>query len=100
MNEKLLRNVAFIPKTFAARLEEGKFRTPLYVQYGVTISEYERWDAFRMVFDRSPFPPQEEWQRPDDGGINSIKMWKIRELVAHELPEIGLESYTSGCIVT
>ncbi|KAH6643415.1 hypothetical protein BKA67DRAFT_542372 [Truncatella angustata] len=80
-------------------LEEGKFRTPLDVKCKAHMSEFTQRYGYRLVFRKSPLPPRGEWRDAEDAGINSMRMWEIRESVKRESPERGPEGIWGSCIV-
>lgn len=43
--------------------------------------------SLRALFDTSPYPPSEEWRRPE-GGPDSNAFWGNREFVARRAPEL------------
>lgn len=65
INDDHLSDDAFILKKFHVRLEKGDFTPALETKTG----HFPPWDVrftYRLVFDKSPFPPNEEWKNPED----------------------------------
>ncbi|KAF7586501.1 hypothetical protein BBP40_008783 [Aspergillus hancockii] len=83
INESLLTDAAFTPKTYTIRLEQGGFLTPFDARQPVASSPMF---AVRLVFDKSPYPPREEWKEPD-GTPDAMKFWEWREFCGRRLSE-------------
>ncbi|KAI9651825.1 MAG: hypothetical protein M1829_002138 [Trizodia sp. TS-e1964] len=88
LTEKVLRDAAFRPKPFCLRMEKGVFMEPGMVGVeGMGAARY----TLRLLFDKSPFPPREEWWKPNsgpDGGPDGISFWEKREFVARRAREL------------
>lgn len=86
INERGLHEAAFAPKHFTARLERGNFIEPAYAsQEGSSAAsgrDRSRY-AVRLVFDRSPYPPREQWASPDRGPDEG-RFWEIVEFVGRK----------------
>ncbi|PYI00456.1 hypothetical protein BO78DRAFT_381023 [Aspergillus sclerotiicarbonarius CBS 121057] len=86
INESLLTDEAFRPKTYVVRLEKGTFLTQHDVMYAD-----RKWDAgryaLRLVFDRSPYPAREEWRREVvGGGLEACRVWEWTEFCSRGIP--------------
>lgn len=86
INERGLHEAAFAPKHLTARLERGNFIEPAYASpegssaaSGRDRSRY----AVRLVFDRSPYPPREQWASPERGPDEG-RFWEIVEFVGRK----------------
>ncbi|PSR81351.1 hypothetical protein BD289DRAFT_393570 [Coniella lustricola] len=84
LNERGLTEDAFQPKRFTITVEQGNFVEPCYV--GESSSFSSRY-AFRLVFDKSPYPPRSEWKSPE-GGPDSAQFWNITEFVGRQSDEL------------
>lgn len=65
LNDFYLRDEAFVPKKFSARLERGCFDTAMEEKLGAV----PRWAPkykYRFVFDKSPYPQAQEWKEVDE----------------------------------
>ncbi|OOF93086.1 hypothetical protein ASPCADRAFT_132800 [Aspergillus carbonarius ITEM 5010] len=88
LNEGTLTAQAFRPKTFQIRLEHGRF----FTQWETQRTGVPRWShpyAWRLVFDRSPYPPREEWTMAwGDGMLDFQRFWERTEFCGRnsELP--------------
>jgi hypothetical protein len=85
INESLLTDDAFLPKTYTVRLEKGEFITPYDAMRTEEIPNTPAF-ALRLVFDKSPYPPRDEWKEPD-GAPDAIKFWEWKEFCGRQLPE-------------
>ncbi|OBT69628.1 hypothetical protein VE03_00730 [Pseudogymnoascus sp. 23342-1-I1] len=77
INESLLTDAAFLPKTYTVRLEKGNFLTP----YDAMLPEEDQYTprfALRLAFDKSPYPPRHEWKEPG-GAPDAMKMWEWKD---------------------
>ncbi|KAI2465523.1 hypothetical protein F4781DRAFT_20980 [Annulohypoxylon bovei var. microspora] len=83
-NECSLTDDAFRPKSFTITIERGNFIEPSHVGY--PSSNSSRF-AFRLLFDKSPYPPRSEWRRPEDGPDDS-QFWNHVEFVGRISPDL------------
>jgi hypothetical protein len=79
-----LTDDAFQPKSYSIRIEKGNFTEPSFV--GSESPSRPRY-ALRLLFDKSPYPPREEWREPE-GGPDSGKFWGHKEFVGRDAPEL------------
>jgi len=98
LNEKLLTDAAFLPKTYTLRLEQGRFRTPYeLLNDGKNTPDWAPWFAFRLVFDVSPYPPRHEWKWADEKPVPDVyKFWEWKEFCNRELPK---EAEETGVVI-
>jgi len=102
INDALLTDEAFLPKTYTLQLEKGRFRTQYDRLYPTEAGWLDNakwlvektlyggrktapWYAYKLAFDVSPYPPQKEWKSPD-GAPNTFKFWEWTEFYRDELP--------------
>ncbi|PYH92979.1 hypothetical protein BO71DRAFT_400135 [Aspergillus ellipticus CBS 707.79] len=86
LNEGWLIDETFRPKKYNIRLEQGRFLTQFDTMHNVRNgSQY----ALRLVFDPSPFPPDEEWNQKSFGP-HAMKFWEWTEFNARRFPDIKL----------
>ncbi|KZF20975.1 hypothetical protein L228DRAFT_248725 [Xylona heveae TC161] len=96
INEDVLKDEAFETKSYTVRLERGAFFSywdNLDTSRSSYISRYE----LRLVFDKSPYPPRDEWKEPE-GAVDALKFWEWKEFVARTLPE-DEPAWWRSCIV-
>jgi hypothetical protein len=84
MNEHSLSDDAFRAKSFTVRIEKGNFTEPSWVGFK---GSYRPRYALRLLFDKSPYPPREEWKKPE-GGPESNHFWDHVEFVGRRSPEL------------
>ncbi|KAE8143868.1 hypothetical protein BDV38DRAFT_232145 [Aspergillus pseudotamarii] len=93
INEQLLTDAAFLPKEYTITLETGQFLCASDV--GGRFGDSPRFGT-RLSFDKSPYPPRQEW-RETDGGVDANEFWEWREFCSRRLPErTGLFSRILG----
>lgn len=88
------KDIAFRPKTYTLRLDLGRFILPWGDDQGGPLEfPYAYEYGLRLVFDKSPYPPPPEWERPDQSGY----IWRWREFVSVKK---GLyhNTWFGGCI--
>lgn len=73
VNETNLVDAAFRPRIYQIELAKGRFYEPDWLAFeGVPSKppkDSEIWYGLRLVFDRSPYPPLEQWKEEVDFGI-------------------------------
>ncbi|KAI9677317.1 MAG: hypothetical protein M1829_002660 [Trizodia sp. TS-e1964] len=80
--EGVLCDAAFTPKSFCIRIEKGDFIEPGAIRLeGFSLDRY----SLRLLFDKSPYPPREEWKEPQCGP-DSLLFWEHAEFVARRQP--------------
>ena len=84
INESRLTEDAFQPKSYTVRLEKGVFLRPGDAMRQINPSDSSKF-ALRLVFDPSPYPPQQEW-REQGGSTAVMKFWEWKEFCGRELP--------------
>ena len=84
VNETFLSDDAFRPKLFTVRIEKGDFIAPSGI--GFKDSPRKRY-ALRLLFDKSPYPPREEWKSPG-GAADSNLFWDNVEFAGRPSPEL------------
>ncbi|KAE8402365.1 hypothetical protein BDV37DRAFT_284846 [Aspergillus pseudonomiae] len=95
INEQLLTDAAFLPKEYTVTLEAGRFLCASDVGGGY--SDSPRYGA-RLSFDKSPYPPREEWKETG-GGVGANRFWEWREFCSRRVPEkTGLFSWILGSL--
>lgn len=92
INEEQLTEDAFTPKTYSVVLEKGEFRSREDLsRFGgdgegsgsssgaqKPMPDWADKFALRLVFEKSPYPPREEWKEP--GGMpDANRPWEWRE---------------------
>ena len=97
LNESLLTDEAFKPKTFSVMLEKGNFLTPQDEMLSAE-DKYTPRFAFRPEFDRSPYPPRSEWKEPQ-GAPDAMKMWEWKDFVGRKSPELKTLVHSKGICV-
>lgn len=90
INERFLQDAAFLPKSYTIRLEHGRFDDPAYKNWSIWKNSrpfFYQPDmyALRLVFDKSPFPPLDEWRDARD--VAEAGRWpEIKEFVDRNIP--------------
>ncbi|KAI0887520.1 uncharacterized protein GGS22DRAFT_110608 [Annulohypoxylon maeteangense] len=82
INERNLTDDAFQTRLFTVRIEKGNFVEPACI--GHSNWRYE----LRLTFDKSPYPPREQW-KDTEYGPDQGQYWNIVEFVSRHVP--GLE---------
>ncbi|KAI0598769.1 hypothetical protein F4775DRAFT_554264 [Biscogniauxia sp. FL1348] len=80
INEAHLTDAAFVPKTYTIRLEKGRFPVSRNVSVWANW-----WYGLRIVFDKSPFPPLEEWQGKATSTVEGNKFYDRVDFYDQEL---------------
>ncbi|PYH65815.1 uncharacterized protein BO88DRAFT_469986 [Aspergillus vadensis CBS 113365] len=78
VNESWLNEGAFCAKTYHITIEHGRFRNQFDVKHKVLDGSLY---ALRIVFDPSPFPPDEEWN-DESYGPHAMRLWECTEFNA------------------
>ena len=86
INEALLTDDAFLPKTYTIRLEKDNFLAPVDT-ISQSENEFTPRYALRLAFDKSPYPPRHEWKEPG-GAPDGLKMWEWKDFVRQKSPEL------------
>ncbi|PGH17862.1 hypothetical protein AJ80_04685 [Polytolypa hystricis UAMH7299] len=96
LNEELLKDDAFVPKTYSIHLKKGDFLTDADARMDKQLP-YTPHFWLRLVFDKSPYPPRKEWKEPS-GAPDSCKFWEWKEFCGRQLPG-KTESAWGNCVV-
>ncbi|OGM45154.1 hypothetical protein ABOM_006695 [Aspergillus bombycis] len=94
INEQLLTDAAFLPKEYTVKLETGRLLCASDAGGGYSDSP---WFGARLSFDKSPYPPREEWKETG-GGVDANEFWEWREFCSRRLPKTGLLSWVWGSL--
>ncbi|RDK38958.1 hypothetical protein M752DRAFT_329516 [Aspergillus phoenicis ATCC 13157] len=89
LNEENLINAAFLPKRYSVRLEKGSFKTA-FERAAVPVRPWRQSYAYQLVFDKSPYPPLNEWKDPEEAPeppFLPFEEW--REFCSRALPKDG-----------
>lgn len=82
MNESLLSDQAFCPKSYLLTIEKGIFTTADDAKL-----RGGRWIVptypYRLRFDRSPYPSRQEWKDPT-GAPDKLKFWEWTDFCGGE----------------
>ena len=85
LNEIFLSDHAFRPKLFTVRIEKGNFIAPSGIGFK---DSHKKGYAFRLLFEKSPYPPREQWKRPEGGPDSSNLFWDNVEFAGRPSPEL------------
>ena len=91
LNEQVLTSAAFVPKNYKVRLERGRFDDPssrdwpLWTNYRTPFFHRARKFEFRLVYDKSPFPPLDEWKEEGKGAAKGCKFTQMKEFADREV---------------
>ncbi|PWY92958.1 hypothetical protein BO94DRAFT_622184 [Aspergillus sclerotioniger CBS 115572] len=83
INEALLTDEAFRPKTYTVRLDKGTFITQHDVTYATRKYDAARY-FHRLVFDKSPYPPPEEWKEMS-ASLEAFRVWEWTEFCSRKV---------------
>ncbi|KAK8142225.1 hypothetical protein G3M48_009136 [Beauveria asiatica] len=84
INQEVLEDGAFLPKTYTLRLEQGQFHAQSYTpQPGQAPHNTPRFQL-RLTFDPSPLPPREEWLRPERAP-DSMRFWEWTQFCSRHI---------------
>lgn len=84
INEKRLTDAAFLPKNYTLKLEKGFFFAPWDAEDPIYMAKGRKFE-WRITFDHSPFPPEEQWRKAR-GGPGAFKFWDMKEFVRQRIP--------------
>lgn len=107
INEALLTEPAFLPKTLNLLLEKGNFLTGYDALSPEKEDRFTPHFALRLRFDPSPYPPRNEWKEPK-GAPDAVKMWEWKQFCGRKAPpELKREekdsenrSWWESCVVS
>ena len=85
INEALLVDEAFQPKRYTVKLEKGNFLCGLDAMSPNKVDEFTQRFGLRLSFDKSPYPPQQEWKQTKRTP-EAMKVWEWKEFYAWRLP--------------
>ncbi|KAI9742147.1 MAG: hypothetical protein M1818_004047 [Claussenomyces sp. TS43310] len=100
INEALLTDDAFLPKTYTVELEKGNFREPLQSTFHPKEVDYETRYALRLTFNKSPYPPRHEWKQSEWGAQDQMRMWEWKDFCGRSSPELKQADWRSNCVVS
>lgn len=102
VNESLLTDEAFLPKRYTIRLEKGNFLWPYDAMKPESENKATPRFALRLTFDKSPYPPRNEWKEPG-GAPDATRMWEWKEFCGRQSPELKnhwqQRSPSTGCLI-
>ncbi|KAK8917677.1 hypothetical protein VCV18_008997 [Metarhizium anisopliae] len=84
INESLLAQAAFKPKTYTITLEKGNFLSPYDARFPEAQTEYTPRFRLRLTFNTSPYPPRCEWQEPQ-GAPDALKFWEWKQFCSRKI---------------
>jgi hypothetical protein len=84
VNQGVLKETAFVPKIYTITLEKGVFYTACDMRGPVNPQSHPRF-SLRLSFDKSPYPPREEWKENGLSAADANMFWEWREFCSHEL---------------
>ncbi|KAM3477264.1 hypothetical protein MY8738_006544 [Beauveria namnaoensis] len=82
INEEALEEAAFLPKTYTLRLEQGHFHAQSYTPEQAP--QHTPRFQLRLTFDPSPYPPREEWLRPERAP-DSMRFWEWTQFCSRQI---------------
>lgn len=82
LNEYYVRETAFGSKVFAIRIEKGAFLEQQHKRLAKSIPPLGRYN-WRLVFDKSPMPPDADWKEEALICIEYARLWDCTEFVNH-----------------
>ncbi|KAH8173738.1 hypothetical protein LIA77_05157 [Sarocladium implicatum] len=83
LNDDFLLPQAFEPKTYDIQIDEGKYP----VSYGERGEHglIMQWCRLRLLFDRNPVPPIDEWKERHK--VENYKIWDKNDFYADVIPK-------------
>lgn len=104
INDVLLKGEAFLPKIYRVSLEQGQFIAPLHRRYPNTIlgPEYLVKYKFNLKFDKSPYPPRDEWREIGWGAPDAHGFWEWNEFSSRKLSKAEIRAANTlwkDCII-
>jgi hypothetical protein len=84
-HDQFLQPEAFLPKLFTITIEKGNFIQPSCSRLEKQSPNLERYEL-HLTFDKSPFPPPEEWKDTCDV---HLPVWECREFVRKRSKELS-----------
>ncbi|KAK2591897.1 hypothetical protein QQS21_010421 [Conoideocrella luteorostrata] len=84
INESLLKDSAFQPKSYTLALENDIFLSQFDSINARHLPSHTPRFGFRLVFDKSPYPPRDEWKEPG-GAQEALKFWEWTEFCARQI---------------
>lgn len=86
VNSFRLSDEAFNRRKFAIRIEKGEFITGEDKKLGLSTWAAPNF-AYRLVFDSSPYPPQNMWKEDTWGDpLGKLRLWEWNEFCAQREP--------------
>jgi hypothetical protein len=86
VNSYWLSDEAFTCRKFTIRIEKGEFITGEDKKLGLSTSDAPNF-AYRLVFDSSPYPPQQVWKGDNLGDpLGTFRFWEWNEFCAQREP--------------
>lgn len=92
INDTNLTPAAFQPKTYSLQITKGKFPSSKWLCFTNSPGSHEEESAdnggaeffeasydLQIVFDKSPYPPLEEWAEQKNGVDRAIRLYKFWE---------------------
>jgi hypothetical protein len=92
VNEDVLLDSAFDTKQYKIVVENGQF----YPKGGPQGGPIAQLFALRVIFDKSPYPPKEEWRPEQMNMVESVRQFEMTEFYARELDD---QESRAGCIL-
>lgn len=83
INEALLTDDAFLPRTYHLSLEKGVFLAPFDAMQPSDFLYTPRF-AYRLSFDKSPYPPRQEWREPE-GAPDAFRFWEWKQFCSGQI---------------
>lgn len=86
VNSFRLSDEAFTRRKFAIRIEQGEFITGEDKKLGLSTWAAPNF-AYRLIFDSSPYPPQNMWKEDTWGDpLGKLRLWEWNEFYAKREP--------------
>ncbi|KAK3317925.1 hypothetical protein B0H66DRAFT_477706 [Apodospora peruviana] len=71
LNEEMLKEVAFEPRIYQIRFEQGRF--PVCFGPRGAVGYITEWFGLRLILDRCPYPSPSEWQ--NEQAVQFYDLW-------------------------
>ncbi|KAK2598205.1 hypothetical protein QQS21_005682 [Conoideocrella luteorostrata] len=88
INEDVLEEEAFMPKTYIICLEKGSFHAQSHQpQEEQPLVEQTGKFELRLTFNPSPYPPRQEWKQPDRAP-DAMMFWEWTQFCCRQIDSI------------
>ncbi|ATY63295.1 epoxide hydrolase [Cordyceps militaris] len=84
INEDVLEEAGFRPKTYTLRLDRGAFHAQSHVPERGQPPQHTPRFRLRLTLDPSPYPPRQEWARPERAP-DAMRFWEWTQFCSRRI---------------